>query len=155
MRLSLPVTWLTLSSTVLSQAFVPAPQGLTEVLSEKFPGASITYKEVNGICETSDGVKSYSGYIHLPKAFLPDAASWPDDVEGHIFFWHFGMIKLLSHRQLTFQNFLSANYQYQRLAMTRTRRRPQFTWVADQDTPPSTALLCSLAISMTTPTQPL
>ncbi|KAH8168907.1 serine carboxypeptidase domain-containing protein [Sarocladium implicatum] len=89
MRFPLILAPLAFGSTVLAQAFVPPPQGLTEVFSEKFPGANITYKEVNGICETTKGVKSYSGYVHLPKDFIPDAKSWSADVDGHLYFWYF------------------------------------------------------------------
>ncbi|KAL2210252.1 alpha/beta-hydrolase [Sarocladium strictum] len=91
MRLSVPFSLLSLAPAVLGQAFIPAPQGLSEVISEKFPGAKITYKEVSGVCETTDGVKSYSGHVHLPKDFLPDAASWSEEMAtGSLFFWYFG-----------------------------------------------------------------
>jgi hypothetical protein len=30
-----------------------------------------------GICETTPGVKSYAGYVHLPPGFLEDAIGEP------------------------------------------------------------------------------
>ena len=51
---------------------IPAPaQGLETIYSPG--GASIRYKEP-GICETTPGVKTYSGYIDL-------------DPKTHMFFW--------------------------------------------------------------------
>ena len=32
-----------------------------------------------GICETTPGVKSYAGYVHLPPGFLSDAIGEPQD----------------------------------------------------------------------------
>lgn len=76
-------------SAVAAQSFVPQPQGLDEVLSQKFPGAKISYKQTT-LCETTDGVNSYAGYVTLPKAFLPDAAGWSDTQAANLFFWFFG-----------------------------------------------------------------
>ncbi|KAK9424971.1 putative Alpha/Beta hydrolase protein [Seiridium unicorne] len=51
--------------------------------SDQNPGVSISFKETH-ICETTPGVKSYSGYVNLPA----------DSIEGraydiHTFFWFF------------------------------------------------------------------
>lgn len=49
--------------------FVPAPTDLISKMG--FAGYNVRYKEVpSGICETMDGVKSYSGYGrsgHVPS----------------------------------------------------------------------------------------
>ncbi|KEY72980.1 hypothetical protein S7711_04653 [Stachybotrys chartarum IBT 7711] len=75
-------------SLVFAQTFVPAPSGLTEFSSQMFPGAVIEYKNPS-ICETTPGVKFYSGYVTLPKHLLPDAQGWRDDQAAHLFFWYF------------------------------------------------------------------
>jgi hypothetical protein len=91
MRTSLVLAQLGSIGTVLSQSFISPPQNLESVISEKFPGAEISYKEVHDLCETTEGVRSFSGYVHLPKDFIPDAASWPEETSGNFFFWYFGM----------------------------------------------------------------
>lgn len=42
------------------------------------------------VCETTEGVNAYSGYVTLPKQLLPDATGWEDGQAAHIFFWYFG-----------------------------------------------------------------
>lgn len=65
---------LALASTALSQ-FIPAPKDLT--YKEGYAGVGIRYKEVpSGICETVEGVKSYSGYADVGH-------------NQHLFFWFF------------------------------------------------------------------
>ena len=55
-------------------AHVPVdPSGVTTISSPN--GVQIRYKEP-GICETTPGVRSYSGYVDL-------------DADTHIFFWFF------------------------------------------------------------------
>jgi hypothetical protein len=77
-------TLLNLLSPASAQLFVPLPQDITEVLSKNYPGASITYKE-NAICETTSGVRSWSGYVHLPSSLISDAS-----YDQSLFFWYFG-----------------------------------------------------------------
>lgn len=63
------------TSSVLAQ--VPAnATGVTTITSPA--GATIRYKEPGkaGVCETTDGVNSYSGYVDL-------------DENTHMFFWFF------------------------------------------------------------------
>ncbi|KAH7324232.1 Alpha/Beta hydrolase protein [Stachybotrys elegans] len=72
----------------LSQVFIPPPEGLTRVPSQLFRGAEISYKKTS-ICETTEGVNAYSGYVKLPKNLLPDASDWPGDAAAHMFFWYF------------------------------------------------------------------
>lgn len=61
----------------------PTPQGLTIVNSTFYPGASISFKQTQ-ICETTEGVKGYSGYVNLPSA-----PSEGRDYEVHSWFWFF------------------------------------------------------------------
>lgn len=54
------------------------------------------------ICETTEGVNSYSGYVKIPKELLrPIANEWEDGAAAHMFFWYFGMffISLLLQRR--------------------------------------------------------
>ncbi|PGG97877.1 hypothetical protein AJ79_09049 [Helicocarpus griseus UAMH5409] len=67
--------------------FPPKPEGVT-VLESKFgDGAKISYKEP-GLCETTPGVKSYAGYIHLPPGTLEDLDD-DQDYPINTFFWFF------------------------------------------------------------------
>lgn len=78
---------LLLSPISAQDNFVPTPKDLKTVLSKKFPGASITYKSTNNFCETTPGVNSYSGYVHLPSSLLEDVP-----IQGYnasLFFWYF------------------------------------------------------------------
>ncbi|KAM5463183.1 hypothetical protein MauCBS54593_007593 [Microsporum audouinii] len=72
----------------LAQAqFPPRPEGAT-VLESKFgSGARISYKEP-GLCETTEGVKSYAGYVHLPPGTLKDLGV-EQDYPINTFFWFF------------------------------------------------------------------
>jgi carboxypeptidase C (cathepsin A) len=64
-------------------SFPPKPTGLTIVNSTNVPGASISYKETC-ICETTEGVKGYSGYVHLPPN-LAEGRNYPINT----YFWYF------------------------------------------------------------------
>ncbi|KIY01041.1 uncharacterized protein Z520_03707 [Fonsecaea multimorphosa CBS 102226] len=55
--------------------FPPAPTGLDIVTSKVNSQVKISYKETN-ICETTKGVKSYSGYVHLPGSLLSDVGGF-------------------------------------------------------------------------------
>ncbi|KAM7194531.1 carboxypeptidase D [Naviculisporaceae sp. PSN 640] len=57
--------------------------GISTVNSTVIPGAYLTYKQTT-ICETTTGVNSYSGYVHLPPRTIPG-----QDYEIHTFFWFF------------------------------------------------------------------
>lgn len=82
-------------------AFPPKPENITTVQSRKFPGVSISYKEVGcrsqnilflrdtnrlqtDICETTTGVKGYSGFVNLPVDSTRNR-----NYESHIYFWFF------------------------------------------------------------------
>lgn len=63
------------SITAVSAQFVKPPTDLKKVSGHA--GTTVRYKEVPaGICETTEGVKSYSGYVDTEK-------------DEHIFFWYF------------------------------------------------------------------
>ena len=67
------------------QYFPPAPEGIIKLHSKFHPNVTISYKETK-ICETLAGVKSYSGYIHLPPGFLDqESQAYPINT----FFWFF------------------------------------------------------------------
>ncbi|KAK4159534.1 Alpha/Beta hydrolase protein [Cladorrhinum sp. PSN259] len=80
-----PILFLQAASAVAAQNFLPTPEGTTLVSSEKYPGASISYKQTH-ICETTPGVKAYSGYVHLPSTILADV---PASFNISLFFWYF------------------------------------------------------------------
>ncbi|KAF2029598.1 alpha/beta-hydrolase [Setomelanomma holmii] len=78
-------SWAVCSLALLTSAasFPPKPEGVTVVESTKFPGYSISYKETS-ICETTPGVKGYSGYVNLP----PNSAE-NRNYPSHMYFWFF------------------------------------------------------------------
>ncbi|KAF2028435.1 alpha/beta-hydrolase [Setomelanomma holmii] len=51
-------------------------------------GIRISYKE-NDLCETTEGVRSYSGYVHLPAQALADLGVQNQTYEINTFFWFF------------------------------------------------------------------
>ncbi|KAI1099278.1 carboxypeptidase S1-like protein B [Jackrogersella minutella] len=72
----------------LAQAqFPPTPEGVTVLKSKFGDGVTISYKEP-GICETTPGVKSYAGYVHLPPGSLADLGD-EQDYPINTFFWFF------------------------------------------------------------------
>lgn len=67
--------------------FPPTPEGVKTLTSRYHPGIEISYKQP-GICETTPGVKSYAGYVHLP----PNALNKPHESQDYpinTFFWFF------------------------------------------------------------------
>ncbi|KAI1338149.1 carboxypeptidase C [Xylariaceae sp. FL0016] len=80
-----------LSAAQARAQFPPEPKGITLLKSRFHENVTISYKEPE-ICETTPGVKSYSGYVHLPPGFLDDDDG--DDRESqnypiNTFFWFF------------------------------------------------------------------
>ncbi|KAJ6155620.1 hypothetical protein N7470_006186 [Penicillium chermesinum] len=76
-----------LAGTALGQYFPPTPEGLTVIHSKQEEGVKISYKEPQ-ICETTPGVRSFSGYVHLPPGTLDDeqvSQQYPINT----FFWFF------------------------------------------------------------------
>ncbi|KAA8647637.1 hypothetical protein EYZ11_013058 [Aspergillus tanneri] len=80
-------TTVALVAGVAGQYFPPTPEGLKVIHSKHHEGVTISYKEP-GICETTPGVKSYSGYVHLPPGSLGDV-SLDQDYPINTFFWFF------------------------------------------------------------------
>ncbi|KAF2435542.1 alpha/beta-hydrolase [Tothia fuscella] len=72
---------------VVSQYFPPTPQDLQRVESRFGNGVSITYKEPK-ICETTEGVRSFSGYVSLPAKVLAADAEI-QNYTLNTFFWFF------------------------------------------------------------------
>ncbi|KPM39262.1 Carboxypeptidase S1 A [Neonectria ditissima] len=68
--------------------FPPPPQGVLTVKSKFHENVTISFKEP-GLCETTPGVKSYSGYVHLPPGFLDDEDGAAQDYPINTFFWFF------------------------------------------------------------------
>ncbi|KAH7025650.1 Alpha/Beta hydrolase protein [Microdochium trichocladiopsis] len=56
-----------LSFLPATQGQSPSSPGFAIVESKIYPGASISFKETN-ICETTKGVKGFSGYVNLPPS---------------------------------------------------------------------------------------
>ena len=98
MRLSL------LSSLIVSclpnafAQFPPEPEGVTVLKSKFHEGIKISYKEP-GICETTPGVKSYAGYVHLPPYALNETYE-NQDYPINTFFWFFEARKAPHHAPL-------------------------------------------------------
>ncbi|KAG7149548.1 Carboxypeptidase S1 B like protein [Verticillium longisporum] len=67
--------------------FPPTPEGLTVLKSKFNENITISFKEP-GICETTPGVKSYSGYIHLPPGHI-DGLGQEQTYPVNTFFWFF------------------------------------------------------------------
>ncbi|KAF3760885.1 putative carboxypeptidase S1 [Cryphonectria parasitica EP155] len=68
-----------LQSLCTAQTFIPEPHDVVFKESSVLIGASLSYKETD-ICDTTPGVKSYSGYVTLPVG---------DTYNASIFFWYF------------------------------------------------------------------
>ncbi|KAF2865051.1 Alpha/Beta hydrolase protein [Massariosphaeria phaeospora] len=75
-------------SGVVRAQFPPTPEGLTVLESHIEEGIRITYKE-SDLCETTEGVRSYSGYVHLPAGSLEDLGVRNQSYEINTFFWFF------------------------------------------------------------------
>ncbi|KAI0445178.1 carboxypeptidase S1 [Xylaria telfairii] len=69
--------------------FPPQPTGITVLQSKFHENVTISFKKP-GICETTAGVRSYSGYVHLPPGFLDDGMNGEtQDYPINTFFWFF------------------------------------------------------------------
>ncbi|KAJ5908407.1 hypothetical protein N7495_001089 [Penicillium taxi] len=81
--------WLAFSlvATATAQYFPPTPEGLKVVNSKHEEGVKISFKQPR-ICETTPGVKSYSGYVHLPPGSLDDVGV-EQKYPINTFFWFF------------------------------------------------------------------
>ncbi|KAH8888454.1 serine carboxypeptidase [Thozetella sp. PMI_491] len=70
---------------IANAQFPPRLKGVTTVKSKLNENVTISFKEP-GICETTPGVKSYAGYVHLPPNFIDHASQ---DYPINTFFWFF------------------------------------------------------------------
>ncbi|KAK8078672.1 serine carboxypeptidase [Apiospora saccharicola] len=68
--------------------FPPKREGIKWLKSKFHENVTISYKEP-GICETTPGVKSYSGYVHLPPGLLDDGSGEVQNYPINTFFWFF------------------------------------------------------------------
>ncbi|KAF2730313.1 alpha/beta-hydrolase [Polyplosphaeria fusca] len=75
-------------SSLVEAQFPPAPEGVTVLESKTDDGVRISYKE-NDLCETTEGVRSYSGYVHLPANSLDNLGVRNQSYEINTFFWFF------------------------------------------------------------------
>ncbi|KAK7731759.1 hypothetical protein SLS53_008703 [Cytospora paraplurivora] len=81
----LSVATLAQVAQVAHAQFPPPREGINWVRSKHHEGISISYKDP-GICETTPGVRSYSGYVHLP----PNAINETGESQNYpinTFFW--------------------------------------------------------------------
>ncbi|KAK0648081.1 putative lysosomal protective protein precursor [Cercophora newfieldiana] len=78
---------ISLAGGVLGQ-LPPTPEGVTVLKSKFHENVTISFKKP-GICETTPGVKSYAGYVHLPPGSLNDAFGEAQDYPINTFFWFF------------------------------------------------------------------
>ena len=109
--------------SLAQSTFPPQPVGLTEVVSKKFPGASFSYKQVSrpdpwpstqspntyrrptdkppqtSICETTPGVKAWSGYVHMPQDVLNKVPDVHVTYDINLYFWYFGPSPSLPSQQ--------------------------------------------------------
>nr|ASK38708.1 putative serine carboxypeptidase [Paecilomyces divaricatus] len=82
---SLFLTVAFIPSALAQSYYPPVPAGTTVVNSTQYPNASIEYKETT-ICETTPGVKGYSGYVRLPSDVV-NSVNGPHT--SNYFFWFF------------------------------------------------------------------
>ncbi|KAJ4366995.1 hypothetical protein N0V83_007525 [Neocucurbitaria cava] len=75
-------------AALVDAQFPPTPDGVTILESHIEDGIRISYKE-NDLCETTEGVRSYSGYVHLPANALADLGVQNQTYEINTFFWFF------------------------------------------------------------------
>lgn len=81
--MQLATLWLV--AGLASGQFPPAREGITRVPSQHHEGITISYKNPH-ICETTPGVKSYSGYVHLSPNSI-DEPGESQDYPINTFFW--------------------------------------------------------------------
>ncbi|KAI0397326.1 alpha/beta-hydrolase [Xylariaceae sp. FL0594] len=84
-----------LASGAMSAALPPRMEGGKTVQSLLDPKVSLSFKETH-ICETTPGVKSYSGYVNLPAGTVEG-----QDYDIHTFFWFFESRKEPEHAPLS------------------------------------------------------
>ncbi|KAJ8607431.1 hypothetical protein MRB53_040281 [Persea americana] len=78
---------LILFASLAAAQFPPKPEGVKILKSQFHKGVTVSYKEP-GICETTEGVKSYAGYVHLPVDALNEAHEH-NGYPINTFYWFF------------------------------------------------------------------
>ncbi|OCT51282.1 Carboxypeptidase S1 B [Cladophialophora carrionii] len=86
-QLSSASVLLMLAGSSSGQYFPAAPKNVTVVRSQVQDGVSISFKE-SSICETTPGVRSYAGYVHLPPDVVDDLGV-DQNYTINTFFWFF------------------------------------------------------------------
>ncbi|PKK44312.1 hypothetical protein CI102_10895 [Trichoderma harzianum] len=76
------------NSAFAQSNFPPEPMGLTGFFSKRWPGATISYKQTS-ICETTPGVKAWSGYVGMPRNLLNKIPDVHVDYDINLYFWYF------------------------------------------------------------------
>ncbi|KAI4717572.1 alpha/beta-hydrolase [Aureobasidium sp. EXF-10727] len=77
-----------LASSAVAQ-FPPKPEDVKTVKSKFHHGIEISYKQVDpAVCETTEGVRSFSGYVHLPPHSINETHE-RQDYPINTFFWFF------------------------------------------------------------------
>ncbi|SMR47047.1 unnamed protein product [Zymoseptoria tritici ST99CH_3D1] len=76
------------ASLFCSAQFPPEPEGITVLRSQFNNNVTISYKETF-ICETTPGVRGFSGYVHIPPNALAEHGIKNQTWEINIFFWFF------------------------------------------------------------------
>lgn len=84
MALLISILLLCLNAFPSLAQFPALARGLTTLDSNLDPAVKITYKQTH-VCETTPGVKSYSGHVHLPASGLKGIAEYNIST----FFWYF------------------------------------------------------------------
>ncbi|THZ81664.1 alpha/beta-hydrolase [Aureobasidium pullulans] len=91
-------------NTLFLHVFVLSALGLAKHVppgpSSPYCGLNVTYKQ-NSICETTPGVNSFSGYVHLPSSLLADSQNASDPYDISTFFWYFESRNKPRHAPLT------------------------------------------------------
>ncbi|KAF2767661.1 carboxypeptidase S1-like protein B [Teratosphaeria nubilosa] len=87
-KMKLTSRWIALTAPLLAAAqFPPEPEGMTIIRSRFNDSITISYKETD-ICETTPGVRGFSGYVHLPPGALEDLGEHTN-YSINTFFWFF------------------------------------------------------------------
>ncbi|KAK2595151.1 hypothetical protein QQS21_007111 [Conoideocrella luteorostrata] len=77
----------TLTGLAVAQ-FPPKPEGVKVIKSKFHENVTISFKQP-GLCETTPGVKSYAGHVHLPPGLLDDVSGEKQNYPVNTFFWFF------------------------------------------------------------------
>ncbi|KAJ5021077.1 Alpha/Beta hydrolase protein [Bipolaris maydis] len=70
-------------------SFPPTPRDVKVVQSQLEEGVRISYKEAHQTVRDHEGVRSFSGYVHLPAGALADLGVQDQTYEINTYFWFF------------------------------------------------------------------